>query len=61
MFTGIVEEIGTIDRLDPLPGGETRLVLHGPRAASDAGLGDSIAVDGVEVHTNEESRSGPRP
>lgn len=47
MFTGIVEEIGTIDRLDPLPGGETRLILHGPLAASDARLGDSIAVDGV--------------
>ncbi|MFE5776005.1 riboflavin synthase [Brachybacterium sp. NPDC056505] len=47
MFTGIVEEIGTLETLTPLPGGEARLQLRGPLAASDARLGDSIAVDGV--------------
>lgn len=47
MFTGLVEEIGTLESITPQPDGEARLVLHGPLAASDAQLGDSIAVDGV--------------
>lgn len=47
MFTGIVEEIGTLTSLTPQPDGSARLLLTGPLAASDAGLGDSIAVDGV--------------
>lgn len=47
MFTGIVEEIGTLEALTALPGGEARLQVRGPLAASDARLGDSIAVDGV--------------
>jgi riboflavin synthase len=47
MFTGIVEEIGTLESLTPQPGGEARLHVRGPLAASDARLGDSIAVDGV--------------
>ncbi|MDO5663297.1 MAG: riboflavin synthase [Brachybacterium sp.] len=47
MFTGIVEEIGRISRIDPQPGGEVRLEIHGPLAASDARPGDSIAVSGV--------------
>lgn len=47
MFTGIVEEIGTLESITPRPGGEARLLVRGPIAASDAHLGDSIAVDGV--------------
>ncbi|PWH06337.1 riboflavin synthase [Brachybacterium endophyticum] len=47
MFTGIVEEIGTLESLTPQPGGEARLQLRGPLVASDAHLGDSIAVSGV--------------
>ncbi len=49
MFTGIVEEIGTVHEI-AFPGGETSdavLTVHGPRATSDAHLGDSLAVDGV--------------
>lgn len=47
MFTGIVEEIGTITSRTPEPDGRVRLDLHGPLAASDARPGDSIAVDGT--------------
>ena len=47
MFTGIVEEIGHLETLTPQADGTARLLLHGPLAASDARLGDSIAVDGV--------------
>lgn len=47
MFTGIVEELGILENLEPQPGGEARLRIRGRLAASDAQLGDSIAVDGV--------------
>ncbi|TQS41640.1 riboflavin synthase [Cryptosporangium phraense] len=46
MFTGIVEELGTladVDRLDRA----ARLTLEGPLVAADAHHGDSIAVNGV--------------
>lgn len=49
MFTGIVEEIGTVREV-AFPGGEESdavLTVHGPLATSDAHPGDSIAVDGV--------------
>ena len=46
MFTGIVEEIGTVQRLAESEGG-WQLVVQGPLAASDSRLGDSIAVNGV--------------
>ncbi|SDP04506.1 riboflavin synthase alpha chain [Pedococcus dokdonensis] len=46
MFTGIVEELGTVIALDP---GEdsARLTVHGPLVTSDAVHGASIAVNGV--------------
>lgn len=46
MFTGIVEELGEVIRLDPLPDA-ARLHLRAPTVAGDLGRGDSIAVDGV--------------
>lgn len=49
MFTGIVEEIGTVREI-AFPGGQASdavLTVHGPLATSDAHLGDSIAVNGV--------------
>jgi riboflavin synthase len=42
LFTGIVEEIGTIRQARP-----GRLVIQGAGVLSDLRLGDSIAVDGV--------------
>ncbi len=49
MFTGIVEELGTVVALERGPGDETdaRLRVRGPLVTSDARLGDSIAVSGV--------------
>jgi riboflavin synthase len=55
MFTGIIEEIGTIEGLErgggtPTASGDgpdARLTVRGPMVASDARLGDSIAVSGV--------------
>lgn len=46
MFTGIVEEIGTVLAVQPL-GDSASLRIRGEVVASDAGHGDSIAVNGV--------------
>lgn len=46
MFTGIVEEIGEIVGKEDLTDA-ARLVIRGPVVTSDAGHGDSIAVNGV--------------
>ncbi|MEO6470409.1 MAG: riboflavin synthase [Aeromicrobium sp.] len=45
MFTGIVEELGRIEAITEL-GDSIRLTVRGPLAVSDAGHGDSIAVNG---------------
>jgi riboflavin synthase len=45
MFTGIVEELGTVDALEE-QGDAIRLTVRGPLVTTDAGLGDSIAVNG---------------
>lgn len=46
MFTGIVEEIGDVTAVEP-SGDGVRLTVRAPKAVSDAGHGDSIAVSGV--------------
>jgi riboflavin synthase len=45
MFTGIVEELGTVVSLED-QGDAVRLTVSGPLVTSDAGLGDSISVNG---------------
>ena len=52
MFTGIVEEVGTVVVLDRRGEqrdgeGDARLVVRGPLVVQDAHVGDSIAVSGV--------------
>ncbi|WP_225727432.1 MULTISPECIES: riboflavin synthase [unclassified Nocardia] len=46
MFTGIVEELGEIVGTEQLVDA-ARLTIRGPLVTSDAGHGDSIAVNGV--------------
>ncbi len=46
MFTGIVEELGTVVSVEPL-GDAARLRVRGPLVVSDAVHGASIAVNGV--------------
>jgi riboflavin synthase len=46
MFTGIVEELGTVESLDD-QGDAIRLTVRGPVVTADADLGDSISVNGV--------------
>ena len=45
MFTGLVEETGTLLALDRSAAG-ARLTLRAPLASSDARIGDSIAING---------------
>ncbi|MCR6689961.1 riboflavin synthase [Cellulomonas sp.] len=46
MFTGIVEELGSVVAVEDR-GLDARVRVRGPLVTSDARLGDSIAVDGV--------------
>lgn len=46
MFTGIIEELGTVTGMEHLPDA-ARIQIAGPRVSEDAALGDSIAVNGV--------------
>ncbi len=46
MFTGIVEELGTVVALES-QSDAMRLSVRGPRVTADASPGDSIAVNGV--------------
>jgi len=46
MFTGIIEEKGEVVAVEPA-GDSVRLSVRGPLVTSDAGHGDSIAVNGV--------------
>lgn len=52
MFTGIVEEIGTIAAIEPR-GDSVRLRIAGRVVTSDAGHGESIAVNGVCLTVTE--------
>ena len=45
MFTGLVEEKGTITAIEPL-GDSVRLTISGPVVTADAQHGDSISVNG---------------
>jgi riboflavin synthase len=46
MFTGLVETLGTVERLEP-EGAGRRLVLLAPAIASETALGESVAVNGA--------------
>ena len=46
MFTGIIQEVGTVAAVEHLPDGR-RLEIRMPQAAAGLRLGDSVAVDGV--------------
>ncbi len=56
MFTGIIEELGTVEALED-QGDAVRLTVRGPVVTGDAALGDSISVDGccLTVVTHQDS------
>ena len=55
MFTGIVEELGEVVAIEPLPDA-SRLTVRGPVVTADAAHGDSIAVNGVCLTVVENDR-----
>ena len=46
MFTGLVQELGTVDAME-LHADALRLSIRAPRTVAGAALGDSIAINGV--------------
>ena len=46
MFTGLIEEVGSISRIVE-NGGNHRITIHAPQSAKELKEGDSIAVSGV--------------
>jgi len=46
MFTGIIQEIGSIEDRKPMGGG-VRLRVHGPASAAELGIDRSISVNGT--------------
>ena len=46
MFTGLVEEVGSVAAVTPTDGG-VRLQIDADKVLGDVALGDSIAIDGV--------------
>lgn len=57
MFTGIVEEKGTVGRILPADQG-IRLEIDGPLVAPGLAVGDSIAVNGVCLTVVESTATG---
>jgi len=59
MFTGIVEELGTVEAVEQ-QGDAIRLSIRATTVLEDAGLGDSIAVNGccLTVAAMEPGRTG---
>ena len=55
MFTGIIEEVGRIDEAD-----EGLLWIQAPLILSDAALGDSIAINGVDLTIAQIDAEGRR-
>lgn len=52
MFTGIIEQVGTISAVEPL-GDSVRLTIDAPAILDGVALGDSIAVNGVCLTVTE--------
>lgn len=46
MFSGIIEEIGKIEKINPIKGG-IKLTISANKILEDSKIGDSISVDGI--------------
>ncbi len=47
MFSGIVEELGTVAAVRPIDDGGARLEIAAPALSGELGLGDSVSINGV--------------
>ncbi|WP_022884866.1 riboflavin synthase [Glaciibacter superstes] len=57
MFTGIIEELGVVERVDRTADA-ARLTIRGPLAVTDAAHGDSISVSGVCLTVVDQTDEG---
>lgn len=55
MFTGLIEEIGTVFSLEKAGGG-IRLTIHAPKASNDLSIDDSVAINGCCLTVIAKSR-----
>src|SRR5690625_5458572 len=55
MFTGIIEELGTLESIEPTES-SARLRIRSPHVLTDVSDGDSIAVNGCCLTVTEHDR-----
>jgi len=58
MFTGLIEEIGTIGKIDRISGGGSRITIHAGIILSDLKVDHSVAVCGVCLTAVEIQNNG---
>ena len=56
MFTGIIEEIGKIERITPIAGGIT-IRIHYGKIIEDVAVNDSVCIDGVCLTVTNKSKN----
>ena len=56
MFTGIIEEIGKIERITPIAGGIT-IRIHSDKIIEDVAVNDSVCIDGVCLTVTNKSKN----
>jgi riboflavin synthase len=57
LFTGIVEELGQVEKLESLADA-VRISIAGPLVVTDAKIGDSISVNGVCLTVTSKTNTG---
>ena len=57
MFTGIIEEIGKVSEVNPIPGGKT-IKISATKILNDISVNDSVSVNGVCLTTTEVDEQG---
>ena len=55
MFTGIIEEIGKIERITPIAGG-IKISIHSGKIIEDVAVNDSVCIDGVCLTVTNKSK-----
>lgn len=57
MFTGIIEEIGKVSEVNPIPGGKT-IKISAIKILNDISVNDSVSVNGVCLTTTQVDEQG---
>jgi riboflavin synthase len=56
MFTGIIEEIGKIERITPIAGGMT-IKIRAEKICEDVAVNDSVCIDGVCLTVTDKAKN----